>query len=147
MLRYPLHDLSDSEFEKLVGLICRELLGPAVTSFAAGKDGGKDAKFTGTAQAFPSAVNPAIGKFIVQAKHTSSPVGSCSDYDFETKTLNDELPKVKRMLDGGELTHYILPTNYKAMMVKPLRGVGLERSQVWRPHLGVGGAAVRVSEG
>lgn len=111
MLRYPLHDLSDSEFEKLVGLICRELLGPAVTSFAAGKDGGKDAKFTGTAQAFPSAVNPAIGKFIVQAKHTSSPVGSCSDYDFETKTLNDELPKVKRMLDGGELTHYILFTN------------------------------------
>jgi hypothetical protein len=41
----------------------------------------------------------------------------------------------------------ILPTNYKAVMVKPLRGVGLERSQVWWPHLGGGGAAGRVSEG
>jgi hypothetical protein len=111
MLRYLLHDLSDTEFEKLVGLICRELLGPGVTTFAAGKDGGKDAKFKGTAQAFPSAANPATGKFIIQAKHTSSPVGSCSDYDFETKALNEELPKVKRMFDDAELTHYILFTN------------------------------------
>lgn len=111
MLRFPVYDLSNIEFEKLVGLICREVLGPAVTTFAAGKDGGKDAKFSGSAQAFPSTANPETGKFIIQAKHTSSPVGSCSDDDFETKTLNEELPKVKRMFDAGELTHYILFTN------------------------------------
>jgi hypothetical protein len=108
--RFPLHDLHDSEFEKLVGLICRELLGPGVTTFAAGKDGRKDAKFTGTAQAFPSAAAPATGKFIIQAKHKGSP-GSCSDSEFATTILSKELPKIKRMFDDGELTHYLLFTN------------------------------------
>jgi hypothetical protein len=111
MLRFPLHDLNDNEFEKLVGLICRELLGPGVTTFAAGKDGGKDAKFTGTAQKFPSASAPATGKFIIQAKHTASPIGSCSDYDFETSLLNKEIPKIKKQFEDGDLTHYLLFTN------------------------------------
>lgn len=111
MTRFPLHDLHDSEFEKLVVLICRELLGPGVTTFAPGKDGGKDAKFTGKAQKIPSAASPATGKFIIQAKHTASPVGSCSDYDFETTLLGKEVPKIKRMFDAGELSHYLLFTN------------------------------------
>ena len=88
------------------------LLGPlARPSFAAGPDGGKDAKFEGTASAFPSAAAPATGRFIAQAKHTASPVASCSNYDFETKLLNEEIPKIKRQFDEGRLTHYLLFTN------------------------------------
>jgi hypothetical protein len=109
--RFPIHDITDTEFEQLVVLICRELLGPGVTSFAPGKDGGKDAKFVGTAAQFPSSVKPASGKFIIQAKHTSSPTGSCSDYDFETKVINEEQPKITRMFNDGELTHYLIFTN------------------------------------
>jgi len=109
--RFPIHDLSDTKFEELVVLICRELLGNGITSFAAGRDGGKDAKFEGTATAFPSAVNPASGKFIVQAKHTSSPVASCSDYDFETTLIDKEIPKIRRMFEEGSLTHYLIFTN------------------------------------
>lgn len=111
MPRFPLHDLHDTEFEKLVVLVCRELMGIGITSFAAGADGGKDAKFEGTATSFPSAAAPATGKFIIQAKHTASPVGSCSDYEFETKEMNKEIPKIKRQFDDGELTHYLIFTN------------------------------------
>jgi hypothetical protein len=79
MPRFPIHDLSDTEFEQLVVLICRELMGIGITSFAPGRDGGKDAKYEGSATAFPSSAAPASGKFTVQARHSSSPVGSCSD--------------------------------------------------------------------
>lgn len=111
MRRFPIHDLTDTEFEQLVILICQKLMGIGITSFAAGRDGGKDAKFEGTATAFPSTAAPAAGKFIVQAKHTSSPVASCSDYDFENSLIDKELPKIKRMFDDGYLTHYLIFTN------------------------------------
>ena len=109
--RFPLHELSDNEFEQLVVLICRELMGIGITSFAPGPDGGKDAKFEGTATRFPSIAAPASGKFIVQAKHTSSPVGSCSNYDFETTLIGQEIPKIQRMFQDGTLTHYLIFTN------------------------------------
>lgn len=111
MSRFSIHRLHDTEFEDLVTLICRQLLGAGVTSFEPGPDGGKDAKFEGTTIAFPSPTTLATGKFIIQAKHTSNPVASCSDYEFETALLNKELPKIKRQFDEGRLTHYILFTN------------------------------------
>jgi hypothetical protein len=111
MPRFQLHELSDTEFEQLVVLICRELMGIGITSFAPGPDGGKDAKFEGTATAFPSTASPASGKFIVQAKHTSSPVASCSHSDFKTTQIEKEIPKIKRMFDEGFLTHYLIFTN------------------------------------
>jgi hypothetical protein len=112
MPRFSIHLLHDTEFENLVTLICRQLLGAGVTSFSPGPDGGKDAKFEGTASAFPSTSSPASGKFIIQAKHTSNPVASCSDYEFKTKIVErEEIPKIKRQFDEGRLTHYILFTN------------------------------------
>jgi len=112
MSRFPIHQLHDTEFENLVTYICRQILGAGVTSFASGPDGGKDAKFEGTAVAFPSPVAPASGKFIIQAKHTSNPVASCSDYDFEIKSVEkEEIPKIKRQFDEGRLTHYLIFTN------------------------------------
>lgn len=111
MLRFPIHLLNDTDFEELVTLICRQLLGPGVTSFSPGRDGGKDAKFEGMAVSFPSSAAPASGKFIAQAKHTSNPVASCSDYDFEMTTVNKEIPKIKKQFEEGRLTHYLLFTN------------------------------------
>lgn len=111
MQRFPLHNLDDDEFEKLVVLICREIMGIGITSFAPGPDGGKDAKFEGTANSFPSAADPAKGKFIVQAKHTTSPISSCSDYEFETTLIRKEIPKIKRQYEDGTLTHYLIFTN------------------------------------
>jgi hypothetical protein len=83
MERFPLHQITDTQFEDLVVLICREMMGKGVTSFVPAGDGGKDAKFEGTATAFPSTAAPATGKFMIQAKHASSPIASCSNCNFE----------------------------------------------------------------
>lgn len=113
MSHFPLHDLSEAEFETLVVAICRELLGVSTTGFASGPDRGKDGIFEGTANRFPSDQEPASGKFVIQAKHVQSPVASCSDSAFKKTLLDKELPKVKRLFDQGELTHYLLFTNRK----------------------------------
>jgi len=116
MPRYPLHELNDEEFEDLVTRVCRKILGLGTTSFEKGRDGGKDAKFIGTANCFPSATGPLFGKAVIQAKHTTDPTKSCSDNDFETnKTsiLEKEIPKIKRQVDEESATHYLLFTNRK----------------------------------
>jgi hypothetical protein len=76
-MKYPLYDLNNEEFESLVVSICEEVLGIATINFTKGKDGGRDAKFTGTANSFPSTNNPWNGKFIIQAKHTEKQNASC----------------------------------------------------------------------
>lgn len=88
------------------------LLGMGTIAFAAGKDGGRDGKFTGTAQSFPSTASPLAGRFIIQAKHTSNPVASCSDAEFG-RIMNDESPNVRSLVAEAELDHYIVFTNRK----------------------------------
>src|SRR3972149_11327699 len=93
-MKYPLHELNDKEFEKLVALICERILGTGTITFSDGKDGGRDAKFIGKANSFPSETKPWEGRFVIQAKHTTKPIASCSDSDFNT-ILKKEVKKVK----------------------------------------------------
>lgn len=114
-MRFALHDLSPEQFEKLVTAICHELLGPGIQEFAAGRDGGRDAKFVGTAQCFPSATEPLSGQTIVQAKHTTEPVGKFSDSDFSgsstSSTLAIESPRIVALRKAGLLDNYLLFAN------------------------------------
>lgn len=112
IIKYPLHNLVDKEFETLVALICEEILGTGTIVFSDGKDGGRDAKFTGTANRFPSETNPWNGKFIIQAKHTTKPEASCSDSSFNT-ILKDELPRLRKLKEDGKVDYYLLFTNRK----------------------------------
>jgi hypothetical protein len=116
-IKYPLYNLLNKEFEDLVALICQKILGTGVIVFSDGKDGGRDAKFTGTANNFPSEQNPWNGKFIVQTKHTTKPEASCSDSDFNT-TLKKELPKLKNLKENGKVDYYLLFTNRKLSGLK-----------------------------
>ena len=111
-MRYPLEELSSDEFEKLVISICEEILGTATISFAKGKDGGRDGKFTGRANNFPSTSSPWDGKFIIQAKHTEKQNASCSDADF-TRILTKELASIKELIDDKKVEYYLLFTNRK----------------------------------
>ena len=111
-IKYPLYNLLNKEFEDLVALICHKILGTGVIVFSDGKDGGRDAKFTGTANRFPSERNPWNGKFIVQVKHTTKPEASCSDSDFNT-ILKKELPKLKNLKEDGKVDYYLIFTNRK----------------------------------
>lgn len=59
---YRLELLSEDSFENLVNKICQEILGTGVISFSKGKDGGKDGKFNGIAEKFPSELLLGVGK-------------------------------------------------------------------------------------
>ena len=128
---YRLHELNDDEFEKLVVRICVRWLGEGVTPFAAGKDGGRDGKFHGTANCFPSASAPLTGHCVIQAKHVAAPNKSCSDKDF-AKLLKAEHAKIKRLIHEGICDHYIVFSNRKytggadEKYVKDLMGLGLK---------------------
>lgn len=112
IIKYPLYNLVDKKFENLVALICEEILGTGTIIFSEGKDGGRDAKFTGTANRFPSEKAPWNGKFIIQAKHTTKPEASCSDSSFKT-ILKDELPRIRRLKENGKIDYYLMFTNRK----------------------------------
>ena len=70
-MKYAYENLSDDQFEELVIALSQRLLGLSVRGFAAGRDGGRDAKFDGTAQHIPSDTAPWNGIIIIQAKHTN----------------------------------------------------------------------------
>ena len=109
---YRLYELNDAEFERLIVRICTRWLGNGVTPFAPGKDGGRDGKFHGTANSFPSAAEPLTGHCVLQAKHVAAPNKSCSDSDFDG-LLKKEHKKIKRLIAEDICDHYIVFTNRK----------------------------------
>lgn len=116
-MKYAYENLSPKQFEELVILICQKLLGIAVQGFTEGKDGGRDAKFFGTAQSWPSTTAPWQGKIVIQAKHTNGQNKAYSDSDFFSETANStigkELSRIIDLKNNSELTHYMLFTNRK----------------------------------
>lgn len=115
-MKYAYEDLSEDQFEQLVVLLCRRLLGMGTQGFAKGVDGGRDAKFVGTAELLPSKAGPWIGTVIAQAKHTNGYNRSFSEGDFfnpksENTVIGKELPRIKKLCEAKQLNHYILFAN------------------------------------
>lgn len=115
-MKFAYEDLSDDQFEVLVVLLCQRLLGIAVQGFAKGPDGGRDAKFVGTAELYPSKAAPWVGTVVVQAKHTNGINRSFSEADFYSTTGNNtvigkEVPRIKKLRDAKQLDHYMLFSN------------------------------------
>jgi len=115
-MKYAYEDLSDEQFETLVVLLCNRLLGIAVQGFAKGPDGGRDGKFVGTAELFPSKAAPWVGTTIIQAKHTNGLNRNFSETDFynpkaKKSVLGEELPRIKRLRESKNLDNYLLFSN------------------------------------
>jgi hypothetical protein len=115
-VKYAYEDLSDAQFEKLITFLCQRLLGISVQPFAAGPDGGRDAKFVGTAELHPSTVAPWVGTTIIQAKHTNGYNRSFSESDFFSPlavntVLGKEIPRIKNLRATKQLDHYMLFAN------------------------------------
>lgn len=115
-MKYAYEDLSPEQFESFVVFLCQRLLGIAVQGFAAGPDGGRDAKFSGTAELFPSRTAPWVGTVIIQAKHTNGYNKSFSESDFFSKdgektVIAKEIPRIKNLRKGKKLDHYMLFAN------------------------------------
>ena len=117
-MKYAYENLGEDQFERLVVLLCQRLLGMGTQGFAKGVDGGRDAKFVGTAQMLPSERAPWVGTIIVQAKHTNGYNRSFSEGDFfnlksENTTIGKEVPRIKKLRKAKQLDHYLLFANRK----------------------------------
>ena len=113
---YRMENLSEDDFENLVNTLCQKILGTGTVSFSKGKDGGRDGRFNGTANDYPSKSKPWSGQFIIQAKHTSDYKASCSDkafFGYKTCIVNKEVEKVQKLKANGEIDNYLLFTNRK----------------------------------
>lgn len=113
MKRFPLQYLNPDDFENLVILICRKILGEGVIPFSKGTDGGRDGRFHGKANSFPSQAEPWNGKIVIEAKHTTKDNASCSDNDFQLLIKKDILPKMERLKEQNLIEFYLLFTNRK----------------------------------
>jgi hypothetical protein len=115
-MKYSYEDLSDGQFETLIVFLCQHLLGISVQGFAKGPDGGRDAKFVGTAELHPSKAAPWVGTTVVQAKHTNGYNRNFSESDFFSTTalnivLGKEIPRIKKLRESKQLDHYMLFAN------------------------------------
>jgi hypothetical protein len=116
-MKYAYEDLGDEQFEALVVLLCQRLLGISVQGFAKGPDGGRDAKFVGTAELHPSKSAPWVGITIIQAKHTNGYNRNFSESDFYSTNSNantvlgKEIPRIKKLRENQQLDHYMLFAN------------------------------------
>jgi len=126
-MRYLLRNLNEQVFEDLSILICNKILGVTIP-FAKGKDGGKDGRFTGKANCFPSKAQPWEGNIIIQAKYTTKESASCSDSDFQT-ILQNEIPKIQKLKENKELDYYLLFTNRKLTGIQDSKIIDLFRNQ------------------
>jgi hypothetical protein len=152
-MKFAYEDLSDAQFENLVVFLCQRLLGISVQGFAKGTDGGRDAKFVGTAELHPSKSNPWVGTTIIQAKHTNGYNRHFSESDFYSATakntvLGEEIPRIKNLRTSKQLDHYMLFANrrlagnaeseIRASIAKqcdiPVESIylcGLEQLEIW----------------
>lgn len=137
MRDYHLHELSTQEFQALVVHICQKVLGTGTINFSEGPDGGKDGKFEGTSNQYPSAASPWNGKFIIQAKKKNNPNASCSDAEFKTQVLDKEIPKIKKLRQNGEIDNYIIFTNRKLSA-----GAEQEHKKYLQDELGLSNIAI-----
>lgn len=117
-MKYAYEDLSPTQFENLIVFLCQRLLGVSVQGFAEGPDGGRDAKFVGTAERHPSKAAPWVGTTIIQAKHTNGYNRSFSEFDFfslssKSTVLGKEIPRIKNLRSKKQLDHYMLFANRK----------------------------------
>ena len=114
MRDYHLHELSGDDHELLVITICRDILGMGTINFSEGKDGGKDGKFVGTAQKYPSEKSPLVGDF----HHPVEAGGRSYEKLLRSATSrrrcsSKEIPKIKKLREGGECDVYMIFTNRK----------------------------------
>ena len=142
---YPLENLTYTEFENLVALICSEILGTGTVVFSDGQDGGRDAEFNGMANNFPSKSKPWSGKIIIQAKHTQRNNASCSESDFQSILKTSVIPSIQKLKERNKIDFYLLFTNRKLSGVQhpkiedifdwkteiENRVIGLETIELW----------------
>ena len=116
MANNNLNRLGAQEFEHLVQSLLKEVIGDGTLTFGSGKDGAREATFSGTAP-YPSPASPWTGNWIFQAKyHDVNLLGVDKARSMVLADLTKELDKIV-LKYKHPCDNYILITNV------PLTGV------------------------
>jgi len=117
--------LGPDAFEQLVLALAVHVLGPGITAFGNGPDGGREASFSGPQQ-YPNAADPWDGYGVLQAKYKDQLFGSGPDATWFLGQVKDELddwadPGKRRVSEGRRPEYLIFATNVPLSAV-PGRG-------------------------
>ncbi|MFD6565166.1 NACHT domain-containing protein [Micromonospora profundi] len=110
MPRYNLNALGSDEFERLAQALLKKVIGNGTITFGAGRDGGREATFSGNAP-YPSSTNRWSGEWIFQAKfHDTELLGTDKARRQVLTDLDAELDKIVNKYKIP-CDNYILITN------------------------------------
>jgi hypothetical protein len=101
---YDLYRLGWNSFQQLCLTIAREILGQTVQSFLDSNDAGRDGAFAGSWK--PVSGEHLSGKFVIQCKFSSK-----ANYNLTKSDMDDEIPKVQKLVADECCDVYVLMTN------------------------------------
>jgi hypothetical protein len=123
--------LGDREFEHLSQALALQVLGPGVSVFGEGPDGGREATFEGPMR-FPEPGVPWDGYGVVQAKFKRRLVGSGADTDAFLRAATAELDRWtnpdSNRVKQGRVPRYVLFTTNVVLSAVPGSG-GVDRAE------------------
>ena len=118
---YDFSHLNNRLFEQLVQALSAKILGPSVSIFGDGPDGGREATFEGRVS-FPSIHNSWDGYGVIQAKFRQRSVGIKDDGDWAISQLKSEIEKyLDPKLGYRKPEYFIFATN---LVLTPVRERG-----------------------
>jgi hypothetical protein len=128
---FDLTRLGDREFEHLSQALALQVLGPGVSVFGDGPDGGREATFEGRMR-FPEPGEPWDGYGVVQAKFKRRLVGGSADTDAFLRAVTLELDRWANVdsnrVKKGRLPQYVLFTTNVVLSAVPGSG-GVDRAE------------------
>jgi hypothetical protein len=143
-MQYNLESLHWREFERLTAFYLKATIGEGVSVFDGSRDGGRDATFHGTANAFPSKSEPYEGDWIFQAKHRTTRGSTIKAVQGELlRSLRKELDKVFTK-HNFHCDNYVYITNINAS--NQFRDQAMEVFKAFCNQQGLQGITFRVIE-
>jgi hypothetical protein len=128
---FDLTRLGDREFEHLSQALALQVLGPGVSVFGEGPDGGREATFEGRMR-FPEPGEPWDGYGVVQAKFKRRLVGGRADTDAFLRAVTAELDRwanpASNRVKKGRMPQYVLFTTNMVLSAVPASG-GVDRAE------------------
>jgi hypothetical protein len=103
---YELHTLGWRAFQDLCATVLREIWGQTVQSFADTQDGGRDGAFYGIWHGTVESADVPEGPFALQCKFLAR-----RDDTLTLSTIEDELAKVRSLVERGLCNSYVLMSN------------------------------------
>ena len=103
---YELHTLGWRAFQDLCAAVLREVWGQTVQSFADTQDGGRDGAFYGIWHGTAESADVPEGPFVLQCKFMAR-----RDDTLTLSTIEDELAKVRSLVERGLCSSYVLMSN------------------------------------